>query len=110
MSGTPSLALRSLLARPSRTLFTTFGIVLGVAVILAISITNLSTLESITTLFNEASGKADLVIVSSNTSSQGFSEDDLIDFTPELRQQALEIASNFRLGPLFNPPSIKRPP
>ncbi len=35
---------------------------------------------------------------------QGIAEDDLIDFTPELRQEALEIAANYRLGPLFNPP------
>ncbi len=36
---------------------------------------------------------------------QGITEDDLIDFTPELRAEALEIVSNFRLGPLFNPPA-----
>ena len=37
---------------------------------------------------------------------QGITEDDLIDFTPELRAAALEIAANYRLGPLFNPPSV----
>ncbi len=37
---------------------------------------------------------------------QGLSEDDLVDFTPELRAEALEIASQFRLGPLFNPPAL----
>ena len=68
------LALRSLRARPSRTLLTMFGVVLGVAVILAISITNLSTLDSIHTIFDEASGKADLVVVSSKTSTNGFAE------------------------------------
>ena len=36
---------------------------------------------------------------------QGISVDDLIDFTPELKAEALEIASNYRLGPLFTPPS-----
>ena len=41
------LAVRTLLARPSRTLLTLIGIVLGVAVILAIRITNLRTVESI---------------------------------------------------------------
>lgn len=71
----PLLAFRSLLARPSRTLFTLLGVVLGVAVILAISITNLSTLDSITTLFNEASGKAHLVVASSTSGDQGFRED-----------------------------------
>ena len=35
---------------------------------------------------------------------QGLTEDDLIDFTPELRSEALEIIKNYRLGPLFNPP------
>ena len=35
---------------------------------------------------------------------QGLTENDLIDFTPELRQQALEIISEFETGPLFNPP------
>ena len=35
---------------------------------------------------------------------QGLTEDDLIDFTPELRAEAIEIAGNYRLGPIFNPP------
>ena len=35
---------------------------------------------------------------------QGLTEDDLIDFTPELRAEAVEIARNYRLGPIFNPP------
>ena len=35
---------------------------------------------------------------------QGFTVDDLIDFTPELRQQALDIIEGYELGPLFNPP------
>jgi quinoprotein glucose dehydrogenase len=37
---------------------------------------------------------------------QGITEDDLIDFTPELRAEALEVAKRFRMGPLFNPPSL----
>jgi quinoprotein glucose dehydrogenase len=35
---------------------------------------------------------------------QGLSEDDLIDFTPELRQMAIEALADFELGPLFHPP------
>ncbi len=70
-----SLPLRSLRSRPSRTLLTTFGIVLGVAVILAISITNQSTLDSINQLFGEASGKANLVVTSAATSEKGIRED-----------------------------------
>ncbi len=34
---------------------------------------------------------------------QGSSEDDLIDFTPELREEAKKIASEYVLGPLFSP-------
>jgi len=37
---------------------------------------------------------------------QGFGIDDLIDFTPELRQRAEELVTNYRTGPLFTPPSI----
>jgi glucose dehydrogenase len=35
---------------------------------------------------------------------QGITIDDLIDFTPELRQRALKLVSRYELGPLFNPP------
>lgn len=35
---------------------------------------------------------------------QGLPEDMLIDYTPELRQQALDILSEFDWGPFFNPP------
>lgn len=38
---------------------------------------------------------------------QGFTEDDLIDFTPVLRARALEAIEGFRLSPnLFTPPSL----
>jgi len=37
---------------------------------------------------------------------QGFTAEDLIDFTPELHQKALEFASHYVLGPLFTPPSL----
>ncbi|MBI3047721.1 MAG: PQQ-binding-like beta-propeller repeat protein [Acidobacteria bacterium] len=35
---------------------------------------------------------------------QELSEENLIDFTPELRQEALAIIKNYKVGPLFNPP------
>ena len=41
---------------------------------------------------------------------QGITEDDLIDFTPELKAQALELASNYRMGPIFTPPSLAKHP
>ncbi len=34
--------------------------------------------------------------------------DDLIDFTPELRQQALKILERYKNGPLYNPPIVGR--
>jgi quinoprotein glucose dehydrogenase len=37
---------------------------------------------------------------------QGVTEDDLIDFTPELRTQALEILKHYKYGSLFTPPSL----
>jgi quinoprotein glucose dehydrogenase len=37
---------------------------------------------------------------------QGFSFNDLIDFTPEIKSRALEAIKDFRLGPLFTPPSV----
>jgi glucose dehydrogenase len=40
---------------------------------------------------------------------QGVTIDDLIDFTPELRQEAIKIISQYRYGPLFTPPSIADP-
>ena len=35
---------------------------------------------------------------------QELTEDLLIDFTPELKREALEIIKNYKVGPLFNPP------
>ncbi len=40
---------------------------------------------------------------------QGVSVDDLIDFTPELRAEALERASRFGMGPIFTPPVVADP-
>jgi quinoprotein glucose dehydrogenase len=37
---------------------------------------------------------------------QGVAIDDLIDFTPELREQAIAVASRYKLGPLFTPPVV----
>ena len=36
---------------------------------------------------------------------QGLTDDNLIDFTPELRRRALEAVQGFDRGPLFTPPS-----
>lgn len=37
---------------------------------------------------------------------QGFTEDDVVDFTPEIRERALEAIQGYRTGPLFTPASV----
>src|SRR6185503_7294405 len=38
----------------------------------------------------------------------GFSRDDLIDFTPELRAEAERVISRYKIGPVFTPPVVSR--
>ena len=38
----------------------------------------------------------------------GVSLDDLIDFTPELHEQAVKLASKYKLGPIFTPPVVSK--
>ncbi len=40
---------------------------------------------------------------------QGFTVDDIIDFTPELKAEGLQIASKYKLGPIFTPPVVSKP-
>jgi len=37
---------------------------------------------------------------------QGVTIDDLIDFTPELRAEAMKLVSRFKMGPIFTPPVV----
>src|SRR5207237_769426 len=39
---------------------------------------------------------------------QGVSVDDLIDFTPELRAEAVKLVSRYQIGPLFTPPVVSK--
>jgi quinoprotein glucose dehydrogenase len=39
---------------------------------------------------------------------QGVSIDDLIDFTPELRAEAVKLVSKYKLGPMFTPPVVSK--
>ncbi|MER3458511.1 MAG: hypothetical protein C4309_07685 [Chloroflexota bacterium] len=68
------LALRNMRVRWVRTTLTTMGIVLGVAVILAVNVANASTLAAINTVFDEASGKAHLTVESKAIAGEGFDE------------------------------------
>ena len=40
----------------------------------------------------------------------GITPDDLIDFTPELKSQALQAIEQFRIGPIYTPPSLGEAP
>ena len=39
---------------------------------------------------------------------QGLSVDDLIDFTPELRAEAVKLIEKYRIGPIFTPPVVSK--
>src|SRR3981189_461846 len=39
---------------------------------------------------------------------QGVTENDVVDFTPELHKQAMAILEKYNYGPLFTPPSLKK--
>lgn len=41
-------------------------------------------------------------------SRNGISVDDLIDFTPELRAEATQLVSKFKIGPIFTPPALSK--
>jgi quinoprotein glucose dehydrogenase len=40
----------------------------------------------------------------------GVTEEDLIDLTPAIRDEALSIARRYRMGPLYSPPSLAKAP
>jgi quinoprotein glucose dehydrogenase len=39
---------------------------------------------------------------------QGFGPDDLIDFTPALRAEALELIKRYQIGPMYTPPVLSK--
>jgi quinoprotein glucose dehydrogenase len=39
---------------------------------------------------------------------QGVAIDDLIDFTPELRAEAVKLVSRYKIGPIFTPPVVSK--
>jgi quinoprotein glucose dehydrogenase len=39
---------------------------------------------------------------------QAVTVDELIDFTPALRAQALQVIESFKMGPMFNPPALSK--
>ena len=68
------VTLRSMRSRPLRTLLSMFGIILGVAGLLAIRITNLTALDSLSALFEGTAGKTDLIVTYAGTDADGLPE------------------------------------
>jgi putative ABC transport system permease protein len=93
-------AFRNMWSRKSRTLLTILGIVLGVAVVLAIAITNESTLASIRLIFDEASGRAHLVINSNSVMGDPFDGSTLarVSKIPGAVQAAPSVSRNTLLA------------
>lgn len=103
------LARRSMRSRPGRTLLTLLGIVLGVAVVLAIQVTNTTTIDSLRQVFDRAAGQAALIVVSPNPVEQPLDEDVLsrverspgvLAAAPSLRARTLLAAdaSGWQIG------------
>ena len=84
MRSLSALSFRNLWARKARTLLTMGGIVLGVALILATSVATHSAEVSVRKLFEEAAGRANLVVTSDSPAEGGFSEQALrrVQVTP----------------------------
>lgn len=68
------LTLRSIRTRSTRFILSAFGIVLGVAVMLAINVTNQTAMDSIFNLFASTSGRTKLTVTSIVQDSAGFSD------------------------------------
>jgi putative ABC transport system permease protein len=71
------LTIRSIRARWLRFLLSAFGIILGVAGMLAIRVTNQAAMNSIISLFANTSGKANLTVTGSSLDTTGFPEKEL---------------------------------
>jgi putative ABC transport system permease protein len=84
------ITLRSLRTRPLRTALSAFGIVLGVAALLAIQITNMTALDSLSALFEGTAGKADLVVTNAGTRGDGLPERSLrqVEASPHVQAAA----------------------
>src|SRR4029077_7374748 len=43
-----------------------------------------------------------------NYDTQGFVEKDVVDFTPELHAEAMQILTKYKMGPVFTPPVVSK--
>jgi putative ABC transport system permease protein len=69
-----ALALRNVRTRPSRTLLTAAGIILGVAVVVGISIANQSIYAGFEALFADVAGAAHLTVQTASSNEDGFDQ------------------------------------
>ena len=68
------LTFRSIISRSTRFVLSAFGIILGVAGLLSIRTTNQTAMNSIVSFFDTTSGKAKLMVTSTNVDESGFSQ------------------------------------
>jgi putative ABC transport system permease protein len=89
-------------------LLSTFGIMLGVATILAISITNQTALESVKRLFSDTAGKANLIIVNAESDKSGLSSQVLrkVQEIAEIEAAVPTVHINTLLADQVNTPEI----
>jgi len=81
-------AFRNFKSRKLRTFLTTSGIILGVALIVAITVANKNTHNSFNKMFEEASGKADLTI-----STEGIFSEDVVEEIKKVEGVELAVPS-----------------
>ena len=72
---TMHMALKNLMARPSRTTLTMFWVFIGATVIITISIANEGAIGALDTLHGVVAGTSDLVVMSSTDDEEGFPEE-----------------------------------
>jgi putative ABC transport system permease protein len=72
MRNLSAIAYRNLWVRKGRTVATTFGVVLGVATVLAVNVMSATTTRSLNEFFAQVSGRAVLTIERSGNSTDGF--------------------------------------
>ena len=101
-----SLTSKNLRIRKTRTALTTIGIILGVAVILGISITNISTVAAFTDMIDSITGKSDFTI---NSVSESFDEKTLdeVDKISGVEVAAPGISRGSRLTKKKEKPDVR---
>ena len=88
------LTLRSMRAHSTRYLLSLFGIILGVAVMLAIRVANGAAFNSINTLFQNTSGRTNLMVISASLDDTGFPD--------QIMQSVINTPGISKAAPILN--------